>query len=191
MSSRTDDRQAITDLMTGWIHRDLAEWDAMRDLFHPDATIEITWFSGLARDFIDGSAKMSASSFRAKHLIGNPVITFNGDKALVETNAVIIGESVELDLGCNAHNRFWDRVEKRDGAWRISRRESIYDNCLFTFPVGVVDIDRDAAATYPREYAALAYLLEKSGFPVTRVYATKGSDLEREMKDAGRTWLAS
>jgi hypothetical protein len=191
MNARSDDRQAITDLMTGWIHRDLAEWNSMRDLFHPDATIEILWFSGLAYDFIGASEKMGASRYRAKHVIGNPVITFNGDKALVETNAVIVGESLELALGCNAHNRFWDRVEKRDGAWRISRRESIYDSCLFTFPIGLVDVDRDAAATYPREYAALAYLLERSGFPVTRVYATKGSDLEREMKDAGRTWLAS
>ena len=29
----------------------------MRDLFHPDATIEILWFSGLAYDFIGASEK--------------------------------------------------------------------------------------------------------------------------------------
>jgi hypothetical protein len=81
-------------------------------------------------------------------------------------------------------------VSRREVCYRLAR-ESRRNRSLFTFPVGVVDIDRDAAATYPREYAALAYLLERSGFPVTRVYATKGSDLEREMKDAGRTWLAS
>jgi hypothetical protein len=42
---------------------------------------------------------------------------------------------------------------------------------------------------YPREYAPLAYLLEKSGFPVNRVYPTKGSDLEKTIKAKGRTWL--
>jgi hypothetical protein len=31
-----------------------------------------------------------------------------------------------------------------------------------------------AVQKYPREYAPLAYLLEKSGFPVNRVYPTKG-----------------
>jgi hypothetical protein len=36
------DRLSIADLMTGWIHRDLGEWDQLRNLFHPDATIDIT-----------------------------------------------------------------------------------------------------------------------------------------------------
>jgi hypothetical protein len=44
---------------------------------------------------------------------------------------------------------------------------------------------------YPREYAARAYLLEKSGFPVKRVFATQGSDLEKAMKAHGRAWLAA
>jgi hypothetical protein len=60
----------------------------------------------------------------------------------------------------------------------------------FTFPTGIVDIDPAAVARYPREYAALAYLLEKSGFPVTRVFATKGSDLEKEIKESATAWLA-
>ena len=49
-----EDRQSIADLMIGWIHRDLAEWDKLRALFHPDGTIEISWFEGLASDFVDG-----------------------------------------------------------------------------------------------------------------------------------------
>jgi len=48
MQTVLEDRQSIADLMTGWIHRDLAEWDKLRELFHPDGTIEITWFEGLA-----------------------------------------------------------------------------------------------------------------------------------------------
>lgn len=46
-----------------------------------------------------------------------------------------------------------------------------------------------AVQKYPREYAPLAYLLEKSGFPVSRVYPTKGSDLEKTIKAKGQTWL--
>jgi hypothetical protein len=44
---------------------------------------------------------------------------------------------------------------------------------------------------YPREYAALAYLLELSGFPVGRVFATRGSELEDKMKVEGKRWLAA
>ena len=31
MQSALEDRQRIADLMTGWIHRDLAEWDKLND----------------------------------------------------------------------------------------------------------------------------------------------------------------
>lgn len=101
-----------------------------------------------------------------------------------ETNAVIIGENVQLGLGCNAHNRFIDRLERRDGVWRILDRRSVYDFSAFTFPGGVVDIERAAYAAHPGEYAALAYLLDASGFPVRRTFATRGSGLERELKQA-------
>ncbi|MFD7703369.1 nuclear transport factor 2 family protein [Streptomyces caelestis] len=191
MNATLQDRQDIADLMTGWIHRDLGEWDRLKGLFHPDSRIEITWFEGPAYDFVDASARMASSAFGTKHLISTPVVTFSTDGtcAVSETNAVVIGENVDLRLGCEGHNRFIDRLEKRDGAWRISDRKSVYDFGTFTFPSGPVDIDAEAAGRYPREYAALAYLLEVSGFPVSRIFATKGSGLERDMKQSAFTWL--
>jgi hypothetical protein len=189
MQSSVEDRLGIADLMTGWIHRDLGEWDRLRNLFHPDATIEITWFAGKAGDFVDGSMKMGASDFKSKHVITSPVVTFNSGKAIAETNAIVVGDNAVLGVGCEAHARFYDRVEKRDGVWRIVDRQAIYDVCTFTFPTGFVELDQRAVQKYPREYAALAYLLEKSGFPVNRVYPTKGSDLEKAIKAKGRAWL--
>lgn len=190
MSNTLQDRQDIADLMTGWIHRDLAEWDQLLELFHADGIIEVTWFEGLFSEFVKGSQKMGNSGFSTKHMISSPIITFNGDRAIAETNAIIIGENASLGLGCNGHNRFYDLIEKRDGVWRIVKRQSVYDMGNFTFPVGVVDIDPATVAKYPREYAALAYLLEKSGFPVKRVFATKFSQQEHEMKAKGQQWLA-
>ncbi|PXW34609.1 SnoaL-like protein [Klebsiella oxytoca] len=186
------DRLQITDLLTGWMHRDLGEWDQLRNLFHPDGTIEITWFEGLASDFVDGSMRMGTSDVRTKHLIGTPVVTFNAEatRAIVETNAMIIGENIKLHLGCIGHNRFYDMAEKRDGVWKLFHRQSIYDMASFTFPLGVVGIDQSTVEKYPREYAALAYLLEKSGFPVQRVFATRGSILEQQMKAGGKRWLS-
>ncbi|ALG08083.1 nuclear transport factor 2 family protein [Kibdelosporangium phytohabitans] len=189
MNARVEDKQAISELMTGWMHRDLNEWDHLRGLFHPGARMEIAWFEGPATEFVAASEKMGHSDLRSKHLIANPVITFNGDKAVVETNAVLVAENVRLNLGFNVHNRFIDRVGKRDGRWGIVHRCSVYDNGTFTFPLGLVDIDQAVVTKYPREYAALAYVLEKSGYPVNRVFPTKGSDLEREIKDAAAKWL--
>jgi hypothetical protein len=187
--SYLEDRLSIADLMTGWIHRDLAEWDQLRNLFHPDATIDITWFAGKASDFVDGSMKMGASDFKAKHVVTSPVVTFKGDKAIAETNAIVVVDNAVLGMGCEGNARFYDRVEKRGGEWKILDRQAIYDSCTFTFPAGFVEIDKRALQKYPREYAPLAYLLEKSGFPVTGVYPTKGSDLEKTIKVKARAWL--
>ena len=187
--SYLEDRLSIADLMTGWIHRDLGEWDQLGNLFHPDATIDITWFQGKASDFVDGSMKMGSSNFQAKHVMTSPVVTFNGNKAIAETNAIIVGANAMLGLGCEGHARFYDRVEKRDGVWKIVDRQAIYDICTFTFPTGFVELDKRAVQKYPREYAPLAYLLEKSGFPVNRVYPTKASDLENTIKAKGQAWL--
>lgn len=98
MSGYLEDRQQIVDLLTGWIHRDLGEWEQLRNLFHPNGTIEITWFEGTASDFVDGSIRMGVSDVRTKHLIGTPIVTFNAGatKAIVETNAMIIAAKFRL-----------------------------------------------------------------------------------------------
>lgn len=189
MPTYLEDRLQITDLITGWIHRDLGQWEQLASLAHPDATIEITWFEGPFAEFVEGSKRMGRSDLRTKHLIGTPVVRLNGDKAIVETNAVIVGENVKLGLGCSVHNRFYDLVEKRNGLWKLFRRQSVYDMGSFTFPQGLVDIDRDSIARYPREYAPLAYVLDKSGFPLNRVFATKGSELEQQMRADADAWL--
>ncbi|CAH2811516.1 MAG: hypothetical protein CBARDCOR_6922, partial [uncultured Caballeronia sp.] len=105
--------------------------------------------------------------------------------------SVLLGENTKLDLGFEAHNRFVDTVERRNGVWKLVKRQSVYDMAYFTFPVGVVESERDVVAKYPREYAVLAYLLEKSGFPVRRIFATSGSELERAMKVDAQKWLAA
>jgi len=189
MDVRSEDRVEIAGLMTGWMHRDLGEWDELRNLFHHDATIGITWFNGTAAEFVDASRRMGASNLITKHVLAYPSITFRGDRALVQTNTTVLAENTALGLGCAAYGRFWDRVEKRAGAWRILRRQSVYDMGHFTVVTGPPDIDEAALRRYPREYAALAYVLERSGFPVHGEFPTRGGPLETAMTRAGSDWL--
>ena len=186
---RWQDRLEIAALLTGWIYRDLVDWDKLRDLFHPDGTIAVTWFEGLASEFVNRSMEMGRSDLRSKHFIASPLVNFSGARAIVETNAMIVCDNAKLNLGATAHNRFYDQVEKRKGVWKIVSRQSIYDFGHFNFYDGVVAIDNKVLEIYPREYASLAYLLEKSGFPLKRLFATKGSYLEESMKANGQAWL--
>ena len=190
MSTYIADRLDIADLMTGWMYRDLGDWDRLRTLFHPDGVIEVTWFEGKFSDFVDASMRMGASDIRTKHLITPPVVTIAGDRAIAETNSVVVGENIALKLGCNAHTRFYDLVEKRDGVWKIAKRHCIYDMATFTFPHGIVDIDTATVAKYPREYAPLAYLLDRSGFPVKRIFPTRGGDQEKTIRAFATKWLS-
>ncbi len=191
-ASTLKDEHDIANLMTGWIYRDISDWDCLRDLFHPDARITVSWFSGLAADFIDASARMGGSDFRTKHVIAAPAISFSpsGHRAVSETNAIVVGENRRLSLGAVTHNRFIDRIERRAGRWGIVDRASIYDFSSFTFPLGISEtIDHDAVAKFPAEYAALAYLLDASGFPVRGTFPVKNSDQEREIKSSASQWL--
>ncbi|GAB3972875.1 hypothetical protein GCM10029978_050980 [Actinoallomurus acanthiterrae] len=184
---RTDDRSVISALMTGFIHRDLGEWDRLRELFHPDATINIMWFNGLASEFVDASARMGATDVSSKHVIANPHLDFCGDRAVSETNAIAVTENTALGYVCTTHIRFLDRVELREGRWRILGRRSSYDMSYFN--VVPTDVDRASGHDHPHEYAALAQLLSLSGFPITGRYPTRGSEAERRIKADNESWL--
>lgn len=191
-TSTLQDEHDIARLMTGWIYRDIGAWDSLRGLFHPDARITVSWFSGLATDFVAASARMGGSDFRTKHVMAAPVISFSpsGCRAVSETNAVVVAENRRLSLGAVTHNRFIDRIERRAGRWGIVDRAGIYDFSSFTFPLGIPEtIDRDAVVRFPAEYAPLAYLLEASGFQVHGTFAVKGSESEREIRSSASRWL--
>lgn len=74
---------------------------------------------------------------------------------------------------------------------RVVHRASVYDMSAFNFLATVPDIDESTFRRHPRAYAALAYVLERSGFPVDREFPTRGGELEAAMKAAGRAWLGT
>jgi hypothetical protein len=195
MTTRTpglNNEHEIATLMTGWIHRDVGAWDELSALFHSDAQISLSWFTGAATDFVAASSRMAQSDLRTKHVIASPSIRFSrsGLRAVTETNAIVVVESRRVPLGAVSHSRFLDRVEYRDGRWAIAERSAVYDFSSFTFPLGpVVSIDAAIVARYPIEYAALAYVLDLSGFPVGGAFPTKDGDDEREVKRLAAHWL--
>ena len=184
----TSDREDIAELVNKWMLRDLGRWDELLEIFHPDGSIEVSWFEGRFSDFIEASKRMGKSNLRSKHLIGTPVIRGRGDRAISEVNAVIVLSNSVIPLGCDAHSRLFDLAERRDGVWKLLKRYCIYDMAHFTFPAGMVDIDM-SESSYPREYAAMAFLLDRSGFPLKRIMPTRGSDIEAKIRAAADQWL--
>ncbi|WP_172731295.1 nuclear transport factor 2 family protein [Pluralibacter gergoviae] len=191
--NRTEDKVAIGELINGWIYRDTGQWDKLAAIFAPDATIEVTWFEGKASEFIAASRKMGASAISSKHFIGAPVITFSADgsRAVTETNAMIIAMNESIRLGATVHNRFLDSLQKVNGEWKICQRQVVYDCGSFDFPAGIVDIDPHVVGQFPLAYAPLGYLLHSGGYAVQRLFATRNSPLEADIRRSNAAWLES
>ncbi|MGW8665857.1 nuclear transport factor 2 family protein [Serratia ureilytica] len=180
----------IAALTNGWIYRDTARWEELRGLFHTDGIIEIGWFKGLFSEFIEASIRMQgAAEIQSKHIMANPLIKIKGDRAVAETSAVLVGVNNRLKLGFTGYTRFFDLIERRNGVWKIYKRNNIYDMCFFSFPAGPIVIDQSKLARYPWEYAPLAYVIEASGHEVTLTHPTRGSEEEAKLYETGTNWL--
>jgi hypothetical protein len=81
-------------------------------------------------------------------------------------------------------------VERRDGAWRIAHRDAVYDMGGFAYPFGAQGVEDVgiAAGRHPREYAALACLLERGGHPVPRTCPVSASGSGPSSTKAARGW---
>lgn len=182
--------EKITQIVAGWLYRDTGRWDDLLRLFHEDGQISVTWFEGPFAEFVRRSRAMGRSDLRTKHLIGVPLIEIVGERAFVETNVMILADNVKISVACRQHARFLDLLECREGVWGIVRRECVYDMGEFVDQGSGIVVDPVAVRAFPEEYAPLAYVLERSGFPLGRVFPTRGGILEGEIREAAGRWLA-
>ncbi len=82
--------------------RDLGCWDYMRDCFHPDAQVRVSWFRGSAADFIRGSVDM-ASRMVNRHrlapihvvLSGNRAVAHDGNDFVATSRRAVAGAFVQ------------------------------------------------------------------------------------------------
>ena len=150
--------------------RDLARWDTMRDCFHPDSIVKISWFNGSGPDFVDGSIDMARRGMLAKHRLGPVLVTLRGNRALASLSGIIdIPRVIDgVDMILSAYGRFIYRTEKRDDVWRILSFECIYmrDELSPSILGQTVTIDPAEVAGFRPSYRNLAWCLMKTGYAV-------------------------
>jgi hypothetical protein len=145
-SARLADRLAILDLVYRWCRAaDRLDYDAMPALFHPDAFDDHGPYQGDIPGLIEWMRKRHQVITFSMHQMTNVLIEFaDDDNALVEscmslvqryapgagdslaqlTNATFAKESC-VDL--HTRSRYIDRVQKRNGTWRVLRRTLVQD----------------------------------------------------------------
>ncbi len=177
--------------------RDHGEWETMRACFHSDSTVSVSWYSGPASTFFERTiamAKERRPEERSKHFIGNARAFIKGERAILETDAMVLGRNfVEGHLfDFTFYLRFYDRLERRQGVWRILRMTAIYDKDRVE-PVipGSVPASFFASAKLegPESAIGLARLLnEKRGRPMPPV-VIGGTDGELKLRAEAEAWL--
>jgi len=103
----------------------------IRSTYHPDAYDDHGAYQGDLDGFVEFVEKEVWSRFRTTmHKLGQALIEIDGDEATAETYAVchhVIAEQ-ENDVADSVMGiRYLDRFERRDGEWRIARRELLWE----------------------------------------------------------------
>jgi len=125
------DRIAIEDCLTRYCHGvDRCDPDLLRDAYWPDATDDHIFVCGGREDAIAWIIESVKAQEQAMHAIGNMLIRIDGDEARVQTyfNSYhrIRGRS-GAPKDVTMAGRYLDRMEKRNGEWRIAERKVVMD----------------------------------------------------------------
>lgn len=193
--TNTDDIVAITQLVVREREsRDCGFWNRMRDCFHPDAEVNISWFRGSGHDFVEASKDMAARGMLAKHRLGPILVTLNGQRALASMSAIIdIPEKLEgKDFTLSAHSMMYYRVEKRAGTWRLASFEVVYRRDEFVPAILGQSAELPAAllASYRPSYRNLCYSLHLKGYtPNNGLAGEDRPDTVRALLQAMYAWL--
>ncbi len=194
MTSRTEDRLAIRDLVENWaVLRDARLWDEFRKVWHDDGVMQATWFQGTADEFIKVSQEGYDKGVRILHFLGGMNIEINANRAIAQTKMTISQrgpvDGVMCDVVCTG--RFYDFFENRFSRWGLVLRQPIYekDRCDPVDPSATLKLDQDILKLYPEGYRHLAYLQHKIGYKVKRdMPGLDGPELEA-LYARGKIWL--
>lgn len=124
------DKQAITEVVYRYARGiDRMDAETVASCYHDDATDDHGVFMGSASEFVAWVMPVLATMERTMHFIGNVLIDLEGERARVESYFIAhhVIAAPEGKLHTIAAGRYFDRMEKRAGAWRIAHRQAVYD----------------------------------------------------------------
>jgi hypothetical protein len=193
----SDDRTLIRDLVENWaVWRDAGDWERFATVWHDDGFMMATWFHGPARDFIRVSRLGFESGVSILHFLGGTSIELSagGARAVAQTKMTISQRGDVHDVTCDVvcTGRFYDFLEKRDGAWGIVLRQPIYEKDRLDplDPGASLTLDPTLLTTFPVGYRHLAYVQSQLGFEVKRDMPGLTGPATDRLYRRGADWLA-
>jgi hypothetical protein len=189
-----EDKLACADVIVSWgLYRDQRRWPELLSTFHTDGEIAVSWFRGPYAAFVEHCKRGGPS----KHLIMAPLVKVNGDRATAETTIVILVrqtiDSLSVDMTSRA--RFLDRLERRNGEWKIRERAAVYEQDRLDPVAPSEDFARMMreveAAKYPEPYRYMAVRLASAGRPLAEPVHYDGTPHTQALVERYAAWLAA
>lgn len=121
---------------------DRLDFELVRTCYHPDGCDQHTGFSGVREDWLGYLEQVARSFDGTQHIISNHLVDVDGDTAYAETYGTAHHWGTPADdplLNFSCGFRYIDRLERRDGQWRISLRRAIREWTRITSPKEVRD----------------------------------------------------
>ena len=111
---------------------DRADAELLKSCYHADAIEEHGGnYTGNAHEYVDGAVVRIRQMGAMQHLLGSSHIEFDaaGRVAWVETYVWTFARLRQGDASTDTFTggRLVDRFERRDGAWRIAHRRTVFD----------------------------------------------------------------
>lgn len=138
---------------------DRQDYDLLASLFHPDAIDEHGHYNGPAAGFVQWMKEHDQPGVYWTHHNGTQIIELDGDVACVETYTIALCRQGPPGTPAHAREiflrvRYLDRVEKREGVWKIAHRRVVYSPCRVAnaaeaFPLPDTCIPENAAGKDP------------------------------------------
>jgi hypothetical protein len=174
--------------------RDMLDWPGLLGSFVPGSPVRTTWFDGSIEEFVEASRAKMAKGSTAKHWIFPTKLRLNGDRGTIESPATIFArqqlDGIEFDYF--QFCRFFSRLMKTDGGWRLASFEGIYqrDRMDVVNPADKPPVDWDLVKTLRPSYRFLAYNQMRQGYTVNpELIGDDRPDLLEEFYQQEDRWL--
>lgn len=136
-------RQEITDCLTRFCRgMDRFDRELFLSAFHPDAQIAVGDFVGGAADLYDWAHTMhEQGQIATQHNLLNNTCDIDGDTAHSETYYLFAARNRD-ESNWIAGGRYFDRLERHDGQWRIALRANVieWSGMVPTMPIPFGDV---------------------------------------------------
>lgn len=174
--------------------RDAGLWAEMAACWHPESTVDVSWFKGDGAAFTGASEKNAAGQTLSFHQMGPSVVTVREGRAIAETGCAVHGMRMlgGAEVAVISHTRLLSRALRVGRDWLLAGLRIVYirDLLLPRDPTRIPTLGAADLSRYRPSYQFLSYILAQSGHvPRTDLPGVDRPDSVSELRAAERAWL--